>query len=155
MALAISVYLPSFPYSPSATFRLLQKLDLFFASLLKGHNVETGEELPGCEFGKEMMTTTQKVRLRGLVERTRVVVVKVAGAKPMVEASTSHLSSTESIQALTTEESDAGSADFIDESGGSWEMDVARVYENTLTSLGASLDMSEKGFPFDTHSFNR
>src|ERR1700761_7075744 len=75
LALLVTEFLPESPPAPEATFRILGKLDTAFASLLQGRNVETGEALPGFERGK-MVSTTEKVRIKSLVDQTRIVVVK-------------------------------------------------------------------------------
>lgn len=72
-------FLPQFhntTRSTQATFQLLSKLDYAFASLLTGQDFVTGEKLPGFEAGR-LVTTTDKVRLKGIVDRTRLTVVRV------------------------------------------------------------------------------
>lgn len=68
--------LPLFSPSPRATFRLLEKLDFAFSSLLTGRDPDTNEHLPGFENGRKI-STTDKVRIKGIVERTRLIVVRV------------------------------------------------------------------------------
>lgn len=67
-----------------AAFRLLSKLDYAFASLLTGNDVATGEPLSGFENGRTV-STTDKVRLKGIVERTRLTVVRVASGDMVVD----------------------------------------------------------------------
>ncbi|KZM20240.1 uncharacterized protein EKO05_0003687 [Ascochyta rabiei] len=69
--------------STQATFRLLSKLDFAFSSLLAGHNSSTGEALPGFEAGRSV-ATTDKVRLKGIVDRTRLNVVRVLSGESVV-----------------------------------------------------------------------
>ena len=131
-------YLPSFPFDPRRTFPLLQKLDFAFSSLLHGQNVETGETLSGFEGGRTKVTTTEKVRMRGIVERTRIAVVSVASKDGSVQGS-SRVTETE--DDITTDDDDAMMDDIEHGIGsGSWEMEVARVYERTIVDLGATLD---------------
>ncbi|MCJ1317909.1 hypothetical protein MMC15_003236 [Xylographa vitiligo] len=137
-ALAVTTYLPSFTFSPRQTFQLLQKLDISFSSLLHGHNVETGEALPGFDGGRGKLTTTEKVRIRGLVERTRVAVV-VAASKAGSADGESRVTETDA--ALTTDDDMMDGLEDNTNHGG-WEMEVARVYERTLVDLGAALDSS-------------
>lgn len=135
--------MPSFPFSPVHTFKLLHKLDLAFSSLLRGVDVLTGVILSGFETGRARLSTTEKVRMRGLVERTRVVVVEVAGkGGSTVDDSASELIS----QAETEDESMKDDSEtmeaLIDGGHGRWEMEIARVYERTMVELGVSLENS-------------
>ena len=146
IALALLTYLPSFPFHPRPTFRILRKLDLAFASLLQGSNVETGERLSGFEglFGARGIDTTKRVRMRGIVERTRVSIVEVA-------AKEGSIIDNGSIQQVITDEDTAMEDDISEtteyedvagENRGNWEMEVARVYERTIVLLGESLEVS-------------
>ncbi|MCJ1453838.1 hypothetical protein MMC28_004187 [Mycoblastus sanguinarius] len=143
IALTSCSCLPAFPFGPLSTFQLLHKLDLAFFSLLKGANYETGETLPGFEGGRAKLSTTEKVRLRGLVERTRVAVVEVAGKGG---SATDFGSAVQTEDDLTTDDDDEAMQDVqLEENRGRWEMEVARVYEKTLVELGVSLDTSGIG----------
>ena len=114
-----------------------------FYSLLQGINAETGEVLPGFAGGRGRLSTTEKVRMKGLVERTRVAVVEVA-------ATGGSVTDTESIARSDAETEDDFAPDHDEDDGmgeipavghhGSWEMEVARVYEKTIVELGLSLD---------------
>ena len=138
-------YLPSYPFSARFTFPLLCKLDVAFSSLIEGVNVETGEHLPGYEGGRVKMSTTEKVRVRGLVERTRVAVVEVAGkGGSVIEIAQS--SQTEGEDNTMTEGDDVMIDYDLDRGDGGWEMEVARVYERTIVNLGQSLDMAGRTF---------
>ena len=147
IALTTCSCLPSFPFQPRPSFRLLHKLDLAFCSLLQGSNAETGEVLPGFEGGRGKLSTTEKVRMRGLVERTRVVVVEVA-AKGESVAGAGSVAQTDTEDGFTThDDNDDDEDDAMDErqvegNHGRWEMEVARVYERTIVELGMSLDAS-------------
>ena len=139
VALSVSTYMPSFDFAPRRTFQLLQKLDVAFSSLLHGQNVETGDALPGFEGGRGKLTTTDKVRLRGLVERTRVAVVMAAAKRSSIDG----LSKATDTDGTLTTDDDTRMTDIDDSSGHDrWEMEIARVYERTLVDLGAALDMS-------------
>ncbi|KAK0509179.1 hypothetical protein JMJ35_008550 [Cladonia borealis] len=144
-ALTTCSCLPSFPFQPRPTFQLLHKLDLAFYSLLQGTDAETGDILPGFEGGRVKLSTTEKVRMRGLVERTRVAVVEVA-AKGGSVAGAGSAAQTDTEDGFTTNDNDDGD-DAMDErqvegNHGRWEMEVARVYERTIVELGMSLDAS-------------
>lgn len=119
-----------------------------FYSLLQGANAESGEILPGFEGGKGKLSTTEKVRIRGLVERTRVAVVEAAGKGGSV-------TDTESVARSNVETEDDSMTDYdediiidgtqVDGNHGRWEMEVARVYEKAIVELGVSLDTSGTG----------
>jgi Subunit 11 of the general transcription factor TFIIH len=132
VALSVTSYLPAFPPSPTATFKLLRKLDHAFAGLLKGEDSETGESLPGFEAGKRAgMSRTDMVRCKSLVESTRVLIVDVMSQDPEVERDEPEESGTET-DAMSIDESGYGIEDEHD-------MDVARVYEGTIVQLGELL----------------
>lgn len=150
IALSVCTYMPSFPFSPRPTFHLLDKLDLAFSSLLQGSNAETGERLPGFEglLGARGIDTTKKVRMKGIVERTRTAVVEVAA---MHESSLDGMSSQQAQETddETTKEdgSDSDGGILIDRDRGNWDMRVATVYEKTIMLLGESLDLPVHGEP--------
>lgn len=87
--------------------------------------------------------------MKGVVERTRLAVVEVAGKDGSIaESMPAQQGST-----LTTDE-DTNMEDYEDELNddiqedehhGHWEMEVARVYERTIVILGESLDASAIG----------
>ncbi|KAL8950322.1 MAG: hypothetical protein Q9222_003645 [Ikaeria aurantiellina] len=143
IALTVTTSLPSFPFTPRPTFQILRKLDLAFASLLKGINVETGEALPGFGGGRGNISTTEKVRMRGIIERTRIVVVEVAGKDGSLAGTASvHQSQTDTEDDFNMTE-DTEIDDLEDESSHRrWEMDIARVYEKAIVELGLALDTS-------------
>jgi hypothetical protein len=128
VALAFSTYIPSFPFSPKYTFELAQKLDIAFSSLLNESNVETGEPLSGFNTGRKV-TMTEKIRLRGLVERTRINVARVANEESVDE----HSRITE---LMTDEDEDLMEEDAYTNN----DEGVARIYERTIIDLGPSLD---------------
>ncbi len=119
-----------------------------FYSLLQGANAETGEMLPGFEGGRGKLSTTEKVRMKGLVERTRVAAVEVAGKEGSVtDNGDASRSQTETEYDFTTDndEEDVMEGTRLGGNHGRWEMEVARVYERTIVELGASLDTSGMG----------
>ncbi|KAL8940890.1 MAG: hypothetical protein Q9216_002551 [Gyalolechia sp. 2 TL-2023] len=142
IALTVTTSLQSFPFTPQPTFQFLRKLDLAFSSLLKGVNVATGERLPGFEGGRGKLSTTEKVRMRGIVERTRLAVVEVAGKDgSLADVKNVPWSESDTEDDFNMTEDD----DTILEDETShrrWEMDIARVYEKTIVELGMALDAS-------------
>ena len=135
IANATSTYLPSFAFSPRATFQLLRKLDSAFSSLLNWTDNETGEQLPGFDSGRRV-TVTEKVRIRGIVENTRTVVVSVfSKGGSVVESTDATEDEDEQMGDITGANEDIGI--------GSWEMEVAKVYEKTIVDIGNALDTHE------------
>lgn len=86
------------------------------------------------------MNGTEKVRIKSLVERTRVVVVDVMMGSAEFEVEEEEEGGTDT--EMETEGDGDGSADAMEEgwsAGRDWEMDVARVYVRTLGELGDEL----------------
>lgn len=136
IALTTCTCLPSFPFAPRRTFSLLNKLDLAFFSLLKGEDPQTGHQLPGFEGGRGHMSMTEKVRLRGIVERTRVAAVSVAAK---TDDMTENSQASETDGHMTTDDDSIMEGSDIPDHHGRWEMEIARVYEKTIVELGTSL----------------
>ena len=148
MALTCCTCLKAFPFSPRSTFHLLHKLDMAFSSLLQGADAETGTILPGFAGGRGKLSTTEKVRMRGLVERTRIAVVEVAGqAGSMTDTGDVLRFNTETEDDCTTENDEDDVMEEMQPDGnhGRWEMEIARVYEKTIVELGLSLATSGPG----------
>lgn len=148
IASLLDEYLPSFTFAPRPTFQLLRKMDVAFSSLLRGRDVESGEGLPGFVGGGRKVSQTEKVRIRGVVERTRVRVVEVAGRGAgsvdggAVESAVEESGAEDGGVSFTEEEGVVEDVD-MDSDGvgghGRWEMEVARVYERTIVELGETL----------------
>lgn len=104
--------------------------------------METGDTLPGFEGGRAGLSTTEKVRVRGLVERTRVTVVEVAGKRGSVDDVSKATETPTDIEddLLTTDNDDVMEGVENDDGHGRWEMEIARVYERTIVDLGQFLD---------------
>ena len=140
LALLTVNYIPGFPAVPRTMFRLLDKLDSAFASLIQGKDIETGETLPGF-LNRKGMSGTEKVRIKSLVERTRVTVVEVM-SKGEYDVDVE--------QGQTEDEEDDD--DMIDyDSGTDFDMEVARVYDKTLVELGDTLEGAAIGLPQFSH----
>jgi len=121
----VQQFLTGFAPSPRATFRLLGKLDLAFASLLQGKHVETGEPLPGFEKGRRM-SQTETVRLKSVVDHTRVCVTEVI--------SNCELGEDEDEFDIENDEEFEG---------------IAKVYDKTISELGNALVGSPIGIISD------
>lgn len=140
IALSFSSYLPAFPPVPAPTFALLRKLDHVFASLLAGHDIDSGYLLPGFQGKRGGMTRTDMVRCKSLVEGIRVLIVEVMSKEGLVDnpdpAGSDINEQTDTDTDMEASNGDNASA-WDDES--SHDMDVARVFEKTIIQLGESL----------------
>ena len=122
-----------FPFAPQATFELFEKLDLAFSSLVTGTDPDSGGPLPGYETGRKM-SVTEKVRLRGIIGRTRVQVMKVAASGRVPGGETNGLLS----------DTDVDSTPHRNyEEKNDCKMELARIYEKTLIELESALDNTE------------
>jgi hypothetical protein len=142
LAVLINSYLPDFPFNPRPTFRLLRKLDNMFASLLQGHNLETGEDLPGFEGRKDLVSMTEKVRIKSIVETARILVVDTQDTAdgPVMEDDEDEDDADEDEE--MGEDNDFGIDEYVN-APGRWEMESARVYEKTIQLLGDELGKQE------------
>ena len=125
LALIVLNSMSGFPPAPRTLFRILQKLDAAFAALIDGMHYNTGETLPGVESG-QVVTATEKVRIKSLAQRTRVAVVELMQRGELLEAEEQD------------EESSASDIGVEDE-GPDINMQVAKVYDQTLVELGDTL----------------
>lgn len=148
IAVLTAEFLPLFPSSTSstqATFNLLARLDYAFSSLLTGHDSATGEPLPGFEQGR-IVSTTDKVRLKGIVDRTRLTVVRVMNGESVtgddgdvgepMDADTDGegTRSTTADKGTVSFEGFENDDDVEDED---WEeRNIGSVYEKTIGELG-------------------
>jgi len=148
IAILTAEFLPVFDVSSRsthATFRLLLKLDFAFSSLLTGHDATTGDCLPGFEHGRSV-STTDKVRLKGIVTRTRLTVARVisresmAGSDDTDEPVTPDPEKEVSILAGVRQDTvafEGFGTNHDDEDNPGWEeRNVASVYKRTMEELG-------------------
>ncbi|KAI9695371.1 MAG: hypothetical protein M1820_008666 [Bogoriella megaspora] len=132
VALLVQTYIPNLPPAPKAMFRLLDKLDTAFASLLQGRDLDSGEMLPGFETGRGV-SGTEKVRIKSIADNTRVVVVHL-----MSQDHLDFQSETDSIDENDASmEEDEMKMDPIVEPD--FAMNTARVYDKTIVELGDQL----------------
>lgn len=146
-----NTYLPDYPFSPKSTFRLVRKLDAMFASLLQGEDVETGQPLPGFETRRNQVSTTEKVRIKGIAESTRITILDVQDQEGPSEFdfedeedgkndSDDNDDNDEFGDGMGADDGDFGTGEYVDAPGpGRWEMESARVYERTIQLLGDDL----------------
>ncbi|KAI7378178.1 hypothetical protein KC328_g14026 [Hortaea werneckii] len=147
LALLVGNLVTAMPPSPRSLFRLLGKLDHAFASLIQGRDVESGEVLPGFE-GRRGVSGTENVRIRSLVERTRVGVVESFKRGEFEFEGVDGEEDREG-EGMDVEEDDDGglvlengdpNAEEEEEEGDSFDMQLARVYDRTIQELGDSLE---------------
>ena len=147
LGLLLHAIIGAMPPSPRSSFRVLGKLDRAFASLLQGRDVETGEPLPGFE-GRRGVSGTEKVRIRSLVERTRVAVVEAfkRGEFEFEEGSdTGGADEDTDVEMLDGELVLEGDGRIEEEEDDSWDMQLAKVYDQTIVELGDSLEEPNLG----------
>lgn len=171
IAVLITEFLPLFPSttrSAQATFKLLAKLDYAFSSLLASRDAASGELLPGFEAGRAV-ATTDKVRLKGIVDRTRLTVVRVLSGESVVGEE--HEASGEDTDAMDTEtEKDSKGGDEAgrdtvvfegfednedDDEDEDWEeRNIGAIYEKTIGELGDVLGGPPIGIITDDWGIN-
>lgn len=129
-------YLQAFPFSTSF-FALAGKIDEGFASLLQPPNNGNPGGVPPYH-----VSTTDKVRIKSLVEETRVAAVNAASAS-------GHVASIEDLSEIDTEDDD--DEDDVDDDATvendeeeqadalAVPLKLSRVYKRTLEILGDSL----------------
>ncbi|QIW97037.1 hypothetical protein AMS68_002555 [Peltaster fructicola] len=145
IASLLNTVIPAMPTTPKQLFRLLDKLDHAFASLLQGRDVDSGEALPGFNTGRGV-SGTEKVRLRSVVERSRRCVFEALKSDDLdleYEEDDDVMdvdSSAASVSGELVLEGDENAGDEPD-----WEMQIARVYDRTIVELGDSLETPNIG----------
>lgn len=134
LALLLSSYLPNFPFKAKPAFRLLRKLDLAFSSLLQGEDIGSYMPLAGFQNHAYNISTTDKVRIKSVVERTRIAIVEA-----MEKTDPSELEAQ-----IGCEPEECAMEDEIvdieeDEISGRWQREMSKVYELTIQKLGDEL----------------
>lgn len=138
---------------PRTTLNFFVKLDTAFAALLSGTDPDTGETLPGFKNDRGI-STTDKVRVKGIVERARATIVKhLVGEEgeeaPQVDRKADRAGNAE--DDLVHFEGFDNSDDSEDE-GEAYkrdERDVAYVFEKTIGELGDLLGGAPIGIVTD------
>jgi hypothetical protein len=119
-------------------FALLDKLDRCFHELLTAHATDTTG-----------MNMTEKVRLKSVIERTRLHVVKLSELGDDRETPDPLTESVKDFERREREEEGPSTPEDVmdvkhegedgDGENFAWELDVARVYERTLQEIGDDL----------------
>lgn len=124
-----------------------------FASLLQGEDVETGQPLPGFETKRNQVSTTEKVRIKGIAESTRITILDVQDREEPSEfdfedeegdsdgdETLGGRIDDDSAGEMGVDDGDFGTGEYVDAPGpGRWEMESARAYERTIQLLGDDL----------------
>ena len=132
LALLTNTMIAAFPAAPRQMFRLLGKMDHAFSSLLQGQDIETGERLPGFDLGRKV-STTEKVRIKSLIERTRVSVTNALSKGDFEEDDEPGTPDEEGDLILDEVEDDHANDENFD-------MQTAKVYDRTLVEIGTTMD---------------
>ncbi|GAB7364736.1 hypothetical protein MBLNU230_g5535t1 [Neophaeotheca triangularis] len=143
LALLLADIVRAMPPTPRAMFKTLDQLDRVFASLLTARDVQTGIPLPGFDRGRGV-SGTEKVRIRSLVERTRVSVAEVVGGGGE-EAEEEEAGVGDETDGELVLEGDRLEEDDGVEEQESWDVAVSRVYDRTVVELGGSLEAPSIG----------
>jgi hypothetical protein len=158
---------PASERSARATFRLLSKLDEAFSSLLTGQNTATGEVLPGFDHGRRV-STTDKVRLKGIVDRTRLTVARAMSGGSMADDESNHgdpmdtdteedtAQRRDTVKFEGFEDDDDDDDDDNDDEADELfeERNIAGVYEKTIGELGDVLGGPPIGIITDDWGLN-
>ncbi|KAK7186927.1 hypothetical protein DPSP01_011624 [Paraphaeosphaeria sporulosa] len=135
--------IPMFPPLPRTTLNFLSKLDTALAALLSGSDPDTNEPLPGFKDNRGI-STTDKVRVKGIVERARSTATKhLVGQEgedaPEVNRKADHAGNNEDgfVKFEGFENSD--DSDDEEEAYKRDSRDVAHVFEKTVVELGDML----------------
>ncbi|OJJ83917.1 general transcription factor IIH subunit TFB6 family [Aspergillus glaucus CBS 516.65] len=152
LAVLVNSSLPSYPFTPQSTFRLLRKLDSVFASLLTGEDADSGTPLAGFETRRDIVSMTEKVRIKSIAEACRMVVMEVRERSDETTDGDGDATGESEVDSEDEEMEDVigdananatnGNINPIDEyheTPGRWEMEAARVYERTIQLLGDEL----------------
>ncbi|KAI9372034.1 hypothetical protein BJX61DRAFT_472014 [Aspergillus egyptiacus] len=137
LSVLVNSYLPDYPFAAKSTFRLLRKLDSFFASLVLGEDAETGQPISGFEGRRNVVSMTEKVRIKSIAENARIIVVDVAEGRDLDDESQDGEGDREDDEEDEMDDDESGFGDV--EGPGRWEMETARVYEKTIQLLGDEL----------------
>jgi Subunit 11 of the general transcription factor TFIIH len=117
--------LPAFSFVKGPTIRIVDKLDLAFAMLLNMRNYSL---TPAGDMNNFLVSVTDRVRIRSVIERTRLLAVEISEGEETSEGI-----------ADSDFGSQAGPEDVCADDKDSLDMSISSMYERTLTILGDSL----------------
>jgi Subunit 11 of the general transcription factor TFIIH len=125
--------MPAFPFAERPTIRLVDKLDQAFAILL------SQDRDPGLSIATNtnhyLVSVTDRVRIRSVIESTRIIAVEASAKKPASASAES--------QDVSDNFTDTDYDDFSPDSNrhdrDSLSMSISKIYERSLSILGDSL----------------
>ena len=119
--------MPAFPFS-SSTFHLVKRLDQAFASLLRDHgNLDSVDSQRNLQH----VSKTEEVRIKSLIEDTRVVAVETA-------TNSGHRAQMQDILSSDETGPDDSPADGTTECD-DISIGISKIYKQTMEILGDSL----------------
>lgn len=128
----IADYLPAFPFIEGPTIRLVDKLDQAFANLLSQRRDSMASI--AVEGHHYLVSVTDRVRIRSVIESTRIIAVKVSAERSAfayVQDDSESFTNTD-YQNSTTADHNRHNRDLLD-------MSISTMYERSLSILGDSL----------------
>lgn len=144
IALLVGSIIQSMPLTPRSLFRLLRKLDHALASLLQGRDFDTGERLPGF-VGNRGVSGTEKVRIRSLVQRTRVDIVEAFKKVEFEYDESEETEGDNKMEADTNGELVLEGDDREENLEDDVDVQIGRVYDRTMVELGDTLEEPSLG----------
>ncbi|KAH0606713.1 uncharacterized protein H6S33_003547 [Morchella sextelata] len=142
MANSFNDYLASFPPHLKVTLRLLDTFDRCFYTLITETSADPSTPLPPA-FSAYQMNMTEKVRLKSMIERTRLHVVKLlesgrGAPDPLTENAGNFGERNEQIDIDTENETEVdGCGSYADDE--ELEIEVSKVYDRCMVQLGEGL----------------
>ncbi|KAG0638571.1 hypothetical protein HOY80DRAFT_1047252 [Tuber brumale] len=134
-------YISSFPPRFESALGLLDKLDRCFHSLITGPSAGSYAPLSPALSGSRM-SMTERVRLKSVIERTRLHVVGLAEGMEAPDPPTE-----EDVPDVGDRKPGHSLIDALDggseEGGEALELELSRVYERSLVEIGESLKREE------------
>jgi Subunit 11 of the general transcription factor TFIIH len=126
-------YLPAFPFAERPTICLADKLDQAFAILL---SQDRDPALAvATDTSHHLVSVTDRVRIRSVIESTRIIAVEASAKKPASASGGS--------QDVSENFTDTDYDDFTPDSHrhdrDSLNMSISKIYEGSLSILGDSL----------------
>lgn len=125
-------YLPAFPFIEDPTIRIVEKLDQAFAILLSQARNSTTSITNNRN--EPLVTMTDRVRIRSVIEGTRIVAVEAA-AKDSAFAKVQDVTGS----FTDTDYEDSAPDDGVREKKDSLNMAISKMYERSLSILGDRL----------------